>query len=174
MLGSKEKARLNVCPSYEPQPSTIHGLRPEIYEGHETLKSRLLQIYSERGYECQTEPYVCENRSTGRVDILCSRDSEVLVIECKSYSPHGLNLVDLMQLAEYHRCVSSKFGKGKNVKALLAYYVAPDNILLIEVGEDVLKESLPQRVEKIIGGPGVFVVSSFCNYCNRRGCVVHA
>ncbi|QOJ79009.1 hypothetical protein IG193_00645 [Infirmifilum lucidum] len=176
VLGSKVKARLNVCLNYT-KPSTARGPGPGIHQEHENLKFQVSRVFEGMGYECELEAGVKrEGESTGRVDVLCTKGDEILVVECKGYSSAGLSLVDLMQLAEYYYSYIREKPRGRNakIKAFLAYRAAPGKVLLIEVSERVLKESKPDKVMKGFRGPGVFVVGDYCNYCVNKGCIVHA
>jgi len=141
---------------------------------HDELTRQVAELFRKEGFVCNEE-FTCRE-ARGRIDIVCSKGGEVVLVECKGFSPADMQLVDLVQLAEYYSCISSSpIGRGKRIRAFLAYKSRfHDGIFLAELKVGMLKSFEPTNLQVIFEDAGSMVVGYYCRFCSNDRCIVHA
>ena len=139
---------------------------------HEIFLRKVKSILSEKGYGCVEEIEVDHHDIKGRIDLLCKRGDELLVIEVKSYSVEKATLKDLYQLITYFYILkSTSDSEHRSVQLYLVYKEEDAFIGIVINNPELLVESILTLREEIASDVSYdFVLGPWCYLCDNKDC----
>jgi len=185
-IGAKQLAMfLDVrCNKFRMSEEFKNYLRSHREPKHDELVERLAEFFRNEGYSCRIELPVEYRNIQGRIDLVCEKDNDVVIIEVKSAKLINFCLSDLFQLAIYsflyfHKFIEAHSNLGKELRAYIAYKLletqASNNIIMLEleINEEFL-QFMKNLLDKILDGEKIvteaFVPGYYCRFCDRDDC----